>query len=150
MSDSTSTAPGTENIANVRHHPGRTSGAKRLAQATMNSMEGIGACFKHEEAFRLEVYAGILLFPAAVVLPVGWLGSALLLFSLVIVLVVELLNSAVETVVDYISTDRHPLAKRAKDLASAAVFLSLIQVAAIWSLVLSAHWNAIVAWATGQ
>jgi len=116
-------------------HKGAT-GIRRLINATRYSFEGFAAAARHEAAFRQE------LLLAAILLPLGlWLGEngverALLAGSVLIVLVVELLNSAVEAAVDRISAEHHVLAKRAKDLGSAAVMLSLASAAVVWLLVL--------------
>ena len=112
------------------------TGLRRILSATRNSLEGFVAAVRHEDAFRQE------LILAAVLVPVGvWLGKdgferALLVASVLSVLVVELLNSAVEATVDRISFDNHRLAKRAKDIGSAAVMLSICTAAAVWLLVL--------------
>jgi diacylglycerol kinase (ATP) len=116
-------------------HKGAT-GVRRLINATRYSLEGLAAAARHEAAFRQE------LLLAAILLPLGlWLGKdgverALLVGSVLLVLVVELLNSAVEAAVDRISAEHHALAKRAKDLGSAAVMLSLASAAVVWLLVL--------------
>jgi diacylglycerol kinase (ATP) len=100
------------------------------------SMSGLAAAARHEDAFRQE------LMLAAVLVPLGlWLGQtgverALLVGSVLLVLIVELLNSAVEATVDRVSLDDHSLAKRAKDIGSAAVMLSLVNVGVVWLLVL--------------
>jgi diacylglycerol kinase (ATP) len=111
-------------------------GLKRLVNAFGYSMAGLRACFQHEEAFRQEVFASIFVLPLAL-----WLGNsgterALLAGSWLIILVVELLNSAVEANVDRVGLERHELSARAKDIASAAVFLSLVFAAVVWLLVL--------------
>jgi diacylglycerol kinase (ATP) len=114
---------------------GRT-GLQRVLNATRYSLEGFAAAARHEDAFRQE------LMLAAVLVPLGlWLGNdgaerALLAGSMLFVLAVELLNSAIEATVDRVSLEDHLLAKRAKDLGSAAVMMSLATVAAIWLLVL--------------
>jgi len=112
------------------------TGVQRLINAARFSLEGLAAAARHEDAFRQE------LLLAAVLVPLGlWLGHdgverALLVGSMLMVLVVELLNSAVEATVDRVSLEDHLLAKRAKDLGSAAVMLSLVTVGAVWLLVL--------------
>lgn len=112
------------------------TGLRRILSATRNSLEGFVAAVRHEDAFRQE------LIMAAVLVPVGiWLGNdglerALLVGAVLLVLVVELLNSAVEATVDRISFEDHRLAKRAKDIGSAAVMLSIGTAAAVWLLVL--------------
>ena len=116
-------------------HKGKT-GLRRLINAAGYSFSGFAAAARHEDAFRQE------LLLAAFVVPLGlWLGKsgverALLVGSMLLVLIVELLNSAVEATVDRVSLEDHSLAKRAKDIGSAAVMLSLVNVAVIWLLVL--------------
>ncbi|MCR6664985.1 MAG: diacylglycerol kinase [Methyloversatilis sp.] len=115
------------------------TGLRRLLNATRYSAEGLGAAFRHEDAFRQEVIAAVLLLPLAL-----WLGNsgverALMVFSVLLVLIVELLNSAVEATVDRISLENHALAKRAKDIGSAAVMVSLLNLLLVWALVLSAR-----------
>ena len=113
------------------------TGLRRLWNASRHSLEGLRAAAIHEDAFRQELAI------AAILLPLGlWLGDtgvekALLAGSVLMVLVVELLNSAVEATVDRISLEEHPLAKRAKDLGSAAVMLSLATCGTVWLLVLA-------------
>jgi diacylglycerol kinase (ATP) len=112
------------------------TGLQRVLNATRYSLEGFAAAARHEDAFRQE------LILAAVLAPLGlWLGNdgverALLVGSVLLVLVVELLNSAVEATVDRVSLEDHQLAKRAKDLGSAAVMMSLATGGAVWLLVL--------------
>ncbi len=116
-------------------HKGQT-GLRRVLNAFCYSLEGLKAAFRHEDAFRQEVLLACVLLPMALGLPVGGVGKALMAGSVVLVLVVELLNSAVEAAVDRISLENHRLAKRAKDIGSAAVFLTLLNVPLTWSLVL--------------
>ena len=97
----------------------------------------MAAAFKHEEAFRLEVLLALVLVPIALHTPVSGVGKALLIGSLLLVLIAELLNSAIEAVTDRISFEEHVLAKRAKDFGSAAVMLSVINVPVVWLLVLA-------------
>jgi diacylglycerol kinase (ATP) len=111
-------------------------GIRRLLNALRYSLEGLAAAFRHEEAFRLELFLAAVLVPASFFFAVSGTARALMIASVLLVLIVELLNTAVEVVVDRISMDPHPLAKRAKDIGSAAVFLSLINAVAIWFLVL--------------
>ena len=116
-------------------YKGKT-GLRRLINATGYSLSGLAEAARHEDAFRQE------LILAAVMVPLGiWLGAtgierALLVGSVLLVLIVELLNSAVEATVDRVSLDDHNLAKRAKDIGSAAVMLALTNVAVVWLLVL--------------
>lgn len=99
-------------------------------------MHGIGAALKHESAFRQEMVLAMVMVPFAILAPVGLVGKVLLIASVFSVLIVELLNSSIEWIVDYISLDKHPMAKRVKDMASGAVFLSLLCCGIIWALVL--------------
>lgn len=112
------------------------TGVRRLLSATRNSLEGFVAAVRHEDAFRQELLIAAVLLPAALWLGRDAIERALLAGSVLFVLVVELLNSAVEATVDRISFDNHRLAKRAKDIGSAAVMLSIATAAAVWLLVL--------------
>jgi diacylglycerol kinase (ATP) len=114
---------------------GRT-GLERLLNAVGYSLHGLTSAFRHEEAFRQEALLAAVLIPTALFLDVSGVGKAIMVASVVLVLVVELVNSAVEAAVDRISLEDHRLSKRAKDLGSAAVFLSLVNVATVWTLVL--------------
>lgn len=116
-------------------HKGKT-GFTRLWNATTYSIAGLKAAFRHEDAFRQEVLLAAILIPAALLLPASGAGKAMMVASVLLVLVVELLNSAVEAAVDRISLANHTLAKRAKDIGSAAVMLALINVPVVWLLVL--------------
>ena len=116
-------------------HKGKT-GIRRILNALFYSFDGLRAAFRHEDAFRQEVLLAAVLIPVALVLPVSGLGKAMMIAAVLMVLVVELLNSAVEAAVDRISLESHRLAKRAKDIGSAAVFISLLNVATVWLLVL--------------
>jgi diacylglycerol kinase (ATP) len=112
------------------------TGLQRLWNALRYSFQGLASAFRHEDAFRQECLLAAVLVPAAFLLPVGGGEKALMVAAVLLVLVVELLNSAVEAAVDRISLENHLLAKRAKDIGSAAVFLSLINVAVVWALIL--------------
>ncbi|MBI1887018.1 MAG: diacylglycerol kinase [Nitrosomonadales bacterium] len=118
-------------------YKGKT-GLQRLWNALGYSLDGFRAAYQHEDAFRQEILLAALLIPLALWLPVSHAGKALMVASVLLVLVVELLNSAIEATVDRISLDNHNLAKRAKDIGSAAVLVSLINVLAVWGLVLTA------------
>jgi diacylglycerol kinase (ATP) len=114
--------------------PGNT-GFRRVVNATFYSIAGLRVAWRNEAAFRQECVAVVVLIPIAL-----WLGQtavqrALLLSSCVLVLIVELLNTAVEFVVDRVGTDHHELSGRAKDLGSAAVFTSIALAVLIWGLV---------------
>lgn len=116
-------------------HKGKT-GLVRVWNAFFYSMAGLKAAFRHEDAFRQEVFLAALLIPAVFFMPAAGFGKALMIASVILVLIVELLNSAVEAAVDRISLENHALAKRAKDIGSAAVLLALINVPLVWGLVL--------------
>ena len=116
-------------------HKGKT-GLPRIWNALFYSLAGLAAAFRHEDAFRQEVLLAAVLIPVAFFLPASGTGRALMIGAVLLVLIVELLNSAVEAVVDRTSVENHPLAKRAKDIGSAAVFLSLVNVPVVWMLVL--------------
>jgi len=112
------------------------TGLRRLINAMGYSYEGFKAAFKHEDAFRQEVFLAILLIPLALYLEHDSLPRVMMIGSLFLVLIAELLNSAVEAVVDRVSIERHELAKRAKDIGSAAVFVALSNVVVTWGLIL--------------
>lgn len=118
-------------------HKGKT-GLRRVWNALFYSLDGFRAAFRHEDAFRQETLLAMLLIPAAFFLTGDNLARALMIGSVLLVLVVELVNSAIEATVDRISLESHQLAKRAKDIGSAAVLLSLINVLVIWGLALTA------------
>jgi diacylglycerol kinase (ATP) len=116
--------------------PANNTGLRRILNATGFSLAGLKAALQHEAAFRQELALCVILIPLAL-----WLGEtgverALLIGSLLLVLMVELLNSGIEAVVDRIGDERHELAGRAKDLGSAAVFIALVNVPVVWGLVI--------------
>lgn len=113
---------------------------RRLWHGTRYSLQGLRAAWAHEEAFRLEVIVLLLAVPAAVWLGKDGLSRILLVGSWGLVLVVELLNSAVEAAVDRLGPERHELAGRAKDLGSAAVFLAILLAALVWLVTLYERW----------
>jgi diacylglycerol kinase (ATP) len=116
-------------------YKGKT-GLKRIWNALFYSLDGFAAAFRHEDAFRQEVWLALVLIPIALSTNVSGTGKALMVGSVLLVLIVELLNSGIEAITDRISLEDHVLAKRAKDMGSAAVMLSLLGVPAIWLLVL--------------
>ena len=116
--------------------PGRTFDFSRIVRATRHSFAGLRSAIRGEAAFRQELILAIVLTPVAVWLGDNGIERALMIGSLLIVLIVELINSAIETVVDRIGTEFHDLSGRAKDLGSAAVFISLIAVPVVWGLVI--------------
>jgi diacylglycerol kinase (ATP) len=117
-------------------HPRSKSGFARLWKALFYSLDGLSAAFRHEDAFRQEVLMALILVPIALHMPASGVGKALMVGSVLLVLIVELLNSAIEAVTDRISLEDHVLAKRAKDMGSAAVMIALIDVPVVWMLVL--------------
>jgi diacylglycerol kinase (ATP) len=116
-------------------YKGKT-GIRRIMNAFLYSIDGLSAAFTHEDAFRQEVVLAAILVPIALMTPVTGVAKCLLVLSLIQVLIVELLNSGIEAVTDRVSLEDHALAKRAKDMGSAAVMLSLIAVPVVWLLVL--------------
>lgn len=122
-------------MADENPFKGKT-GLRRVWNAFFYSMDGLAAAYRNEDAFRQEVWLAAVLIPVALFLPASGVGKALMVASVMLVIIVELLNSAVEATVDRISLERHELAKRAKDIGSAAVLLSLLNVVAVWALVL--------------
>lgn len=112
-------------------HKGRT-GLDRVMHAVGYSIDGLQGAYRGESAFRQEFWLAVGLVPLAFWLGKGWVEVALLAGSVILVLIVELLNSAIEAAIDRISFELHDLSKRAKDIGSAAVFLSLLLCAGIW------------------
>lgn len=115
-----------------KHRPG----IAHVWHAIPVALQGLKAAWQHEDAFRQELLVALIAIPVALTADVTAVGRAMLVGSIFLVLIVELLNSALEAAVDHTSLDPHPLAKRAKDIASAAVLLSIANAAAIWGLVL--------------
>ncbi len=112
----------------------KATGWQRLFRATGYSMAGLRAAWRHEAAFRQELGLVVLMVPAAF-----WLGEnasqrAILIGSLLVVLITELLNSAIEAAIDRFGSERHPLSGQAKDMGSAAVFVALLLVGVVWGL----------------
>jgi diacylglycerol kinase (ATP) len=124
-----------KHLAETSPFKGKT-GIRRLMNAFGYSLQGFGAAFKHEDAFRQEVFLAVVLIPLAFYLGENRVEQALMIASVLLVLIVELLNSAIEAAVDHTSIERHPLAKQAKDIGSAAVFIALMIVAVVWGLML--------------
>ncbi|HEX6003442.1 MAG TPA: diacylglycerol kinase [Burkholderiales bacterium] len=115
---------------------GKLAGLHRIWRALFHSLDGIAAALRHEAAFREEAALAAILIPVAFFAPVSGVGKALMIGIVLVVLIVELLNSALEAAVDHASLESHPLAKRAKDMASAAVLIALVAVPIVWLLVL--------------
>ena len=122
-------------------HSQSAHGLKRLANATWYSLKGIQAAWRSEAAFRQEVILAVVLLPSAVWLGTTMVQRAILILSVMSVLVVELLNSAIEATVDRIGPERHLLSGQAKNMGSAAVLLSLICMVVVWILVAWQRWG---------
>lgn len=114
----------------------KPTGISRIIKATGYSLAGLKAAWENEAAFRQEVFALIVLLPLGLFLGQNGVEKALLISSVMVVLLTELLNSALEAVVDRAGLEYHPLAKRAKDLGSAAVFVSIAIVIIVWALII--------------
>lgn len=123
-------------------HKGLT-GPKRIARALINSLDGLGMAWRVESAFRQELVLAAMLVPLAWLIPVHPVERVLLIGSVLLVLIIELLNSSVEAAIDRISLDQHRLSKRAKDLGSAAVLVALVLLGLTWGLI---AWPAIAHW----
>jgi len=111
------------------------TGLTRIWKAFNYSLDGLRAAIRHEDAFRQEILLALVLIPLALFYPHTALEKAALIACVLLVLIVELINSAIEAVVDRVSLERHELAKRAKDIGSAAVLITLINLAAVWGLI---------------
>ena len=116
-------------------YKGKT-GLRRLINAFGYSVDGLKAAYRNEDAFRQEVLMAVILIPLACYLGNDAVAKALMIGSVLLVLMVELLNSAIEATVDRISLENHQLAKRAKDIGSAAVLVSLVNLAMVWALLI--------------
>ena len=115
-------------------------GITRAFRAAINSWNGLIYAYKEESAFRQELALSLILIPLAIYLPVTPVEKILLIASVILVLVIELLNSSVEAAIDRISFEVHDLSKRAKDFGSAAVMLALLLCALTWAIILSDHY----------
>ena len=108
---------------------------RRLSLSARYSLNGLRACFKNEEAFRVEIYIVLLLLPCAWFIANTKLELIILVVTLFLVLIAELFNSAIENIVDRVSTEKHQLSERSKDQASAAVLLSIVICVFTWLLI---------------
>jgi diacylglycerol kinase (ATP) len=113
------------------------TGITRIVQAFFNSLTGLADAWRHESAFRQEILLAVVLIPAAFLVPVTAVERALLVATVLLVIIVELLNSSVEAAIDRISFDLHSLSRRAKDLGSAAVLVALLLTAIVWGVILT-------------
>jgi diacylglycerol kinase (ATP) len=114
-------------------------GLARIVHAFFNSLAGLADAWRYESAFRQEILLALVLVPVACFVPVTPVERALLIGSMLLVLIVELLNSSVEAAIDRISFEHHSLSKRAKDIGSAAVFVALLLLGLVWALILPAY-----------
>ncbi|HEY0966491.1 MAG TPA: diacylglycerol kinase [Opitutaceae bacterium] len=113
------------------------------------AIDGFWAALKHEPSFREDLLFVVLLVPFAIILPVNAVSTALMIASLLLIMIVELLNSAIEWTIDYLRPEIHPLAKRIKDMASAAVFLAYLNCIIVWIIMLwpsNDVWKRIEEW----
>ena len=117
--------------------PANNHGIKRIVRATGFSMKGLKAAWIHEAAFRQELILAVMMLPVALWVDISTIERLMLILTLFIVLIVELLNSAIEAVVDRVGSEIHPLSGQAKDIASAAVFMSLALCGLTWLVVLT-------------
>ena len=116
------------------------TGLKRIFKAFFYSLDGLKAAYANEPAFRQEIMLGLPLIILAVFLPVTAISKALMIGSILLVMIVELINSSIEAIVDRISLERHELSKRAKDVGSAAVLIALINCLVVWIFILAGHY----------
>ncbi len=115
-------------------------GITHVWHALRYARDGLQTAWQHEDAFRQEVLVSAVALPIVWFCPVDLTGKVLMVLCLLLVLIVELINSALEAAVDHTSLERHPLAKRAKDIASAAVLLSILNASLVWGVLL---WHSI-------
>lgn len=112
-------------------------------RSIQHSLAGFAEAFRHEPSFREDLIFVVLLTPFAIILPVNAVSTALMLGSLLLIVITELINSAIEWTIDDISLEKRPLAKRAKDMASAAVFLAFLNCLAVWGIIIFSNWHRI-------
>lgn len=140
MNETPPSATSVESHASSQHgaespFKGKT-GLRRVLNALGYSVAGLRAAYACEDAFRQEVRLAVILIPAAILLPVSAVAKVLMVGSVLLVMTVELLNSAIEAAVDRVSLENHRLAKRAKDIGSAAVLTALANVICVWACIL--------------
>ena len=116
---------------------------RNFFQSVGYAIEGFWAALKHEPSFREDLIFCVLLTPFAIILPVNAVSTALMIASLLLIVVAELLNSAIEWTVDDISLAKREFAKRAKDMGSAAVFIAYLNCIVVWGLILYSNWHRI-------
>ena len=123
----------------------KNKGIKRVFKAFFYSLDGLASSMKYEAAFRQEALLAVILIPASFLLHVPIAQHLVLVASVILVLIVELINSSIEAVVDDISLRNRPLAKRSKDMGSAAVLLSLLNCLICWASVITLNWSQLFA-----
>lgn len=116
---------------------------RNFFQSVRYALEGFSAALKHEPSFREDLVFVAILTPLAILLPVKAVGTAVMLASLLIIIIAELLNSAIEWTIDDISLEKRPFAKRAKDMGSAAVFIAYINCLVVWGVIFYSNWHRI-------
>lgn len=116
---------------------------RNFFQSVGYALEGFNAALKHEPSFREDLIFVAILTPLAVILPVNAVSTAVMIASLFVIVIAELLNSAIEWTIDDISLEKRPFAKRAKDMGSAAVFIAYINSIIVWGLILYSNWDRI-------
>jgi len=124
--------------------PAKRRSFRSFVSSVRFALDGFFAALRHEPSFREDLLFAAILTPFAIILPVNAVSTAIMVVSLFLIIIVELLNSAIEWTIDYISTEQHPMAKRAKDMASAAVFVSYLNCIAVWAIIIAANWHRIV------
>ncbi|MBL9214451.1 MAG: diacylglycerol kinase [Opitutaceae bacterium] len=116
---------------------------RNFLQSVQYAVEGFWAAVRHEPSFREDLLFVAILTPFAIILPVNAVSTAVMIASLLLIVIAELLNSAIEWTIDDISLAKRPFAKRAKDMGSAAVFIAYINCIAVWAIILYANWHRI-------
>ncbi len=116
---------------------------RNFFQSVGYALEGFWAALKHEPSFREDLIFVAILTPLAVILPVNAVSTAAMLCSLFVIVIAELLNSAIEWTIDDISLEKRPFAKRAKDMGSAAVFIAYVNCVVVWGVILYSNWHRI-------
>ena len=133
----------TRRVADPEHPPLKRRDFRNFFHSVRFAVEGFWAAVKHEPSFREDLLFALFLVPLAIILPVNAVSTAVMIASLFLIIIAELLNSAVEWTIDDISLEKRPFAKRAKDMGSAAVFLSYLNCIVVWAIILLANWDRI-------
>lgn len=116
---------------------------RNFIQSVRYALEGFWAAVRHEPSFREDLIFVAILTPFAIILPVNAVSTAVMMASLFLIVIAELLNSAIEWTIDDISLEKRPFAKRAKDMGSAAVFMAYINCLVVWGVILFSNWQRI-------